>query len=444
MLQNEKPAEEIQKPKLSTEEWLADKLAPVIAHELGHFLMIKILDKGGATTCTGHLHYTAQENQDWVDPLSGEPGTMRSLINYGGQIRIAGKVKDEETQKLISASGAATEILLGLSYKPLANYKKDLWETDRKVFKDDDEFATYVTKARAILEPYTSLIAQTAKRMAKDIAEYWGLGEYRLKISEKDILRYLEDGPNPPKNKEVEKIRDLFDGIAQAQNPMQALEKISKTGDDPLPKKVPNEWVGKMITWLEDPNPRISEIGNLSLTWYLMRHIPKIKSELEELNLDPQELFSICAISIQETLADVAEHRYDINAGVEGGNFYNIAGRKIRQHVRDHLKTLNAPPIYSGGDVGQKPENWEDPTYEKVQTQLMREDTRKALFELWEKNPRHGRFLSEVFGLDEDPLTCADIARREGITLERVRQIVDRALEKLKYPDPKHLRSYLD
>jgi RNA polymerase primary sigma factor len=54
--------------------------------------------------------------------------------------------------------------------------------------------------------------------------------------------------------------------------------------------------------------------------------------------------------------------------------------------------------------------------------------------------------LDKRFGISSgEPLTLDDVAKQEGVTRERIRQIEQKTLARMRHPNNSHrLRSYLD
>ncbi|MCX6517413.1 MAG: hypothetical protein NTV13_01910 [Actinobacteria bacterium] len=59
---------------------------------------------------------------------------------------------------------------------------------------------------------------------------------------------------------------------------------------------------------------------------------------------------------------------------------------------------------------------------------------------------RDRRILDKRFGISSgEPLTLDDVAKQEGVTRERIRQIEQKTLARMRHPNNSHrLRSYLD
>jgi len=499
-----------EKAKPSTaEEWLARELEPTLAHELGHFVVGKIIDKDDRTTWTGHLEYNITKRCEKIDSRT-DGNTVWRLEKVHGTIRPKDrKVFSEEEDKIIATGGVAVEMILGLPYQPNAQEAfENYYPRDKAVFKNDDEFANYVLKARAMLEPYAGLVKHTAKKMAKDVAEYWGLGEYRLKISEKDLLKYLEEGPLPARNLENDRINDLYDEIARSPNPIQALKSVIRSDRDPLPKYVQTVWLQKMENYLHDPDVGIAKMGSVGLAWYLMRQIPYVYDELKMLELEPGEFFSLCVASIQETLADRTEpiidcskkqHQYfylrgrknieltlcrhlanmyetyatQIPALAGGAKAYADASRLyymlygktpnpeeiliLEELAKEKGMTTDSIALYANrkerpvvlphnfkfkADHQEQPE--QNPTYEQAMQTLMEGAVEKALTTIAQKNPRYAKILKARFGIGGKPLSLQEIGQELGVGEERVRQVKERALRRLRHGRFGYLKEHLE
>jgi RNA polymerase primary sigma factor len=87
-----------------------------------------------------------------------------------------------------------------------------------------------------------------------------------------------------------------------------------------------------------------------------------------------------------------------------------------------------------GEDVAPSPEN-------NLITESLRREIERALFTL---TPREADVIRLYFGLNESPLTLEEIGERFELTRERVRQIKEKAIRRLKHTSrSKILRTYL-
>jgi RNA polymerase primary sigma factor len=87
-----------------------------------------------------------------------------------------------------------------------------------------------------------------------------------------------------------------------------------------------------------------------------------------------------------------------------------------------------------GEEVAPSPEN-------NLITESLRREIERALFTL---TPREADVIRLYFGLNESPLTLEEIGERFELTRERVRQIKEKAIRRLKHTSrSKILRTYL-
>jgi RNA polymerase primary sigma factor len=109
---------------------------------------------------------------------------------------------------------------------------------------------------------------------------------------------------------------------------------------------------------------------------------------------------------------------------------------------------LSEPLDVGDGTAGTLGEQLADPVsedeYERIIEQLVTEQVRPLTDAL---DDRERSILSDHYGVDRSPLTLREIASSLGISAERVRQIEEQALQKLRAaatssnplpPDPDH------
>lgn len=90
--------------------------------------------------------------------------------------------------------------------------------------------------------------------------------------------------------------------------------------------------------------------------------------------------------------------------------------------------------LMPGEDVAPSPEN-------NLITESLRREIERALYTL---TPREADVIRLYFGLNESPLTLEEIGERFELTRERVRQIKEKAIRRLKHTSrSKILRTYL-
>lgn len=120
---------------------------------------------------------------------------------------------------------------------------------------------------------------------------------------------------------------------------------------------------------------------------------------------------------------------------------HEIAGRlsldhkevvKIMRTFSPHL-SLDAP--FSPGEEGRLLDVIEDTTIESPETPVMEKSLREEVF--WALNTltdREATVIRSYFGINKDkPMTLDEIGKEFGLTRERVRQIKERALRRLRH-----------
>lgn len=165
-------------PSPGFKQFIEREIFPVVVHELGHFLMAKILLLGSENFLiiefgVGEERAFNEElqDQDWVRTISFEHSRIKTKTKDATP-------PDDKTSKLISAAGLAAERLLDV--KLPVKYPS---ETDLDFFADTEEAEVYITQAKELLAPHRETLNSGASKLAAHLSGL-GPGEYEFNQTE--------------------------------------------------------------------------------------------------------------------------------------------------------------------------------------------------------------------------------------------------------------------
>ena len=166
--------------------------------------------------------------------------------------------------------------------------------------------------------------------------------------------------------------------------------------------------------------------NNLQVTESIRRLIAAIKPMLSEASFEQKAKF----VRLLENARSMDRSRLSL---------YNPDGQTYRG-TRNRMPTLGPDPVQDAEPLGSL-----SGSYEMDMKPLELERLRKAIFKnLNRLDDREKYILISLFGLKDDPKQLSDIAHELGVGTNRITQLRDRALRKLRHPanDSRTLRAF--
>jgi RNA polymerase primary sigma factor len=142
------------------------------------------------------------------------------------------------------------------------------------------------------------------------------------------------------------------------------------------------------------------------------------------------------------------EQQYEREPSIEEiSEYLEMDADDILTSMSNGFRHVSMDTPLSDGEDGTLLDVMHNPNAEATDEQLVHNDSMKQEIErsLRQLTPRQQEVIKLFFGIDEDhPLSLEEIGDRYGITRERVRQIKDKAITKLRSTSRStHLKSYM-